>query len=152
MAAVVALAGFTARPANAHVSVAIGVGVGPAVVYAGPPPVCPYGYYPYAPYACAPYGYYGPEWFDDDVFIGAGPWFCGFYGQAFYGDGFDFDDPGWVYFHDRDGWRYFHDGDRWRDFRGYGERGYRDRDGRWQDFRYGDHRDFRGGDGWRSFR
>ncbi|HTZ76137.1 MAG TPA: hypothetical protein VMB47_19640 [Candidatus Aquilonibacter sp.] len=43
----------------------------------GPPPDCPYGYYDYAPYACAPYGYYGPEWFSGGVFIGAGPWFHG---------------------------------------------------------------------------
>jgi hypothetical protein len=43
----------------------------------GAPPVCPYGYYDYAPYACAPYGYYGPEWFSGGVFIGAGPWFHG---------------------------------------------------------------------------
>ncbi len=43
----------------------------------GAAPVCPYGYYDYAPYACAPYGYYGPEWFVDGVFIGAGPWFHG---------------------------------------------------------------------------
>jgi hypothetical protein len=43
----------------------------------GPAPVCPYGYYDYAPYACAPYGYYGPEWFSGGVFIGAGPWFHG---------------------------------------------------------------------------
>ena len=40
-------------------------------------PMCPYGYYDYAPYACAPYGYYGPEWFTGDVFLGAGPWFHG---------------------------------------------------------------------------
>ena len=40
-------------------------------------PACPYGYYDYAPYACAPYGYYGPEWFGGGVFIGAGPWFHG---------------------------------------------------------------------------
>jgi hypothetical protein len=40
-------------------------------------PACPYGYYDYAPYACAPYGYYGPEWFLGGVFIGAGPWFHG---------------------------------------------------------------------------
>ncbi len=40
-------------------------------------PVCPYGYYDYAPYPCAPYGYYGPEWFSGGVFIGAGPWFHG---------------------------------------------------------------------------
>jgi len=25
----------------------------------GPPPVCPYGYFSYYPYACAPYGYWG---------------------------------------------------------------------------------------------
>ena len=40
----------------------------------GPPPVCPYGYYSYYPYACAPYGYYGPSWFSGGVFIGVGPW------------------------------------------------------------------------------
>lgn len=43
----------------------------------GPAPACPYGYFDYAPYACAPYGYYGPGWFSDGVFIGAGPWFHG---------------------------------------------------------------------------
>ncbi len=43
----------------------------------GPEPVCPYGYYDYAPYPCAPAGYYGPEWFVNGVFIGAGPWFHG---------------------------------------------------------------------------
>jgi hypothetical protein len=50
----------------AQVSVGIGVA-----------PVCPYGYYDYAPYNCAPYGFYGPEWFSGGVFIGAGPWFHG---------------------------------------------------------------------------
>src|SRR6201996_1558965 len=49
----------------------------------GAPPVCPYGYYDFAPYDCAPYGYYGPEWFNGGVFIGAGPWFHG--GPHFYG-------------------------------------------------------------------
>lgn len=51
----------------------------------GAPPSCPYGYYDYAPYACAPYGYYGPEWFVGGVFVGAGPWFHGpasFHGQV----------------------------------------------------------------------
>jgi hypothetical protein len=43
----------------------------------GTPPPCPYGYYDYAPYSCAPYGYYGPQWFLNGVFIGAGPWFHG---------------------------------------------------------------------------
>jgi hypothetical protein len=49
----------------------------------GPQPVCPYGYFDYPPYNCAPYGYYGPEWFTNGVFIGAGPWFHGPHG--FYG-------------------------------------------------------------------
>src|ERR1700689_5692981 len=40
-------------------------------------PDCPYGYFDYPPYSCAPYGYYGPEWFVDGAFIGAGPWFKG---------------------------------------------------------------------------
>lgn len=53
---------------NAQVSIGIDIGA---------PPDCPYGYYDYAPYACAPYGYYGPEWFSGGVFIGAGPWFHG---------------------------------------------------------------------------
>ncbi len=52
--------------APAQVSINIGV-----------PPVCPYGYFDYAPYPCAPYGYYGPDWFVGGVFIGAGPWFHG---------------------------------------------------------------------------
>lgn len=62
----------------------VGITVGPA--YVGPPPVCPYGYYGYYPYACAPYGYYGPSWFSGGIFIGAGPWFHGFYGgRGYYG-------------------------------------------------------------------
>jgi hypothetical protein len=40
-------------------------------------PECPYGYYDTAPYNCAPSGYYGPQWFDGEAFIGAGPWFHG---------------------------------------------------------------------------
>jgi hypothetical protein len=52
--------------AKAQVAVSVGVA-----------PVCPYGYYDYAPYQCAPAGYYGPEWFNGGVFIGAGPWFHG---------------------------------------------------------------------------
>jgi hypothetical protein len=62
-----------ARSAPAQVSVNIGVA-----------PVCPYGYFDYAPYNCAPYGYYGPEWFTGGIFIGAGPWFHG--PQGFHGN------------------------------------------------------------------
>ncbi len=52
--------------ADAQVSIDIGLA-----------PDCPYGYYDVAPYSCAPAGYYGPEWFNGDVFLGAGPWFHG---------------------------------------------------------------------------
>lgn len=64
----------TGRHATAQVSVSIGA-----------PPDCPYGYYEVPPYNCAPDGYYGPEWFVNGVFIGAGPWFHGpehFYGHV----------------------------------------------------------------------
>ena len=40
----------------------------------GPPPNCSYGYYGYAPYACAPMGYYGPGYFYNGIFLGMGPW------------------------------------------------------------------------------
>jgi hypothetical protein len=72
---------------SAHAQrIVVGVGVGPG--YYGPAPVCAYGYYDYYPYACAPYGYYGPSWFYNGVFIGAGPWRHGFYGRpGFYGRG-----------------------------------------------------------------
>jgi hypothetical protein len=55
-----------ARVAPAQISINFGV-----------EPVCPYGYFDYAPYDCAPYGYYGPDWFVNGVFIGAGRWFHG---------------------------------------------------------------------------
>jgi len=55
---------------SASAQISIGVGIGPA-------PICPYGYFSYPPYDCAPYGYYGPDWFNDGIFIGAGPWFHG---------------------------------------------------------------------------
>ncbi len=56
----------TVPKAEAQVSVSIGVA-----------PDCPYGYYDAGPYDCAPTGYYGPEWFTDGTFVGAGPWFHG---------------------------------------------------------------------------
>lgn len=57
-------------PQKANAQVSIGINIGPA-------PVCPYGYFNYAPYSCAPFGYYGPQWFTSGMFIGAGPWFSG---------------------------------------------------------------------------
>ena len=63
--AAIVVAGACNR-ANAQVTINIGVA-----------PVCPYGYFNYAPYSCAPFGYYGPQWFVGGVFLGAGPWFHG---------------------------------------------------------------------------
>jgi hypothetical protein len=67
LAAVTGSCFLTLAPqAGAQISVSLGVA-----------PQCPYGYYDAAPYGCAPSGYYGPEWFSGNVFIGAGPWFHG---------------------------------------------------------------------------
>lgn len=54
-----------APSAKAQVSVGINLGA---------PPVCQWGYYNYAPYACAPYGFYGPGYFYNGIFLGVGPW------------------------------------------------------------------------------
>jgi hypothetical protein len=59
---------FAATSPKAEAQVSVNIGVAPD---------CPYGYYDVAPYYCAPAGYYGPEWFNGGVFIGAGPWFHG---------------------------------------------------------------------------
>jgi hypothetical protein len=69
LAAIAAVSLLLAAP-SARAQVSFGVQI-------GGPPVCPYGYFDYAPYNCAPFGYYGPEWFHDGIFIGAGPWFHG---------------------------------------------------------------------------
>ena len=60
--------GFTAAVPKAEAQVNINIGAAPD---------CPYGYYDEAPYNCAPSGYYGPEWFNGEAFIGVGPWFHG---------------------------------------------------------------------------
>jgi hypothetical protein len=59
---------FMVSAPNTQAQVGVNIGVAPE---------CPYGYYDVAPYSCAPSGYYGPEWFTGDIFIGAGPWFHG---------------------------------------------------------------------------
>ena len=68
LSAIAAAAFLPGRVAPSQISVGIGLGGAP---------VCPYGYFDYAPYDCAPYGYYGPDWFVGGVFLGAGPWFHG---------------------------------------------------------------------------
>jgi len=66
----VAASCYAASVPNAEAAVGVNIDIGVA-------PDCPYGYYDATPYRCAPSGYYGPEWFSGDVFIGAGPWFHG---------------------------------------------------------------------------
>src|SRR3981189_1974427 len=92
--ALLAVGMFAASYSQAPVSVGVGIGGGfyEDYGYYGQPPVCTYGYYDYAPYACAPYGYWGPDYFVNGVFIGVGPWFGyyggrGYYGRGYYGRG-----------------------------------------------------------------
>lgn len=66
----VAVAGGSFAAMSQRVEAQVSINIGAA-------PECPYGYYDVAPYSCAPSGYYGPEWFNGEVFIGAGPWFHG---------------------------------------------------------------------------
>jgi len=92
--ALLALLALPVAYSQAEVRVGVGIGFGG---YVTGPPVCAYGYYPSYPYACAPYGYYGPSWFVNGIFIGAGPWYHGWghpywgrgYGRGFYGRGFE---------------------------------------------------------------
>jgi hypothetical protein len=86
------LAALMIPMAYSQAQVSVGVGIGGPGYIAGPP-ACAYGYYDYYPYACAPYGYYGPEFFVNGFFIGAGPWFhwghpAGFWGRGYVGRGF----------------------------------------------------------------
>lgn len=101
---------------QAQVRVGIGVAVGPG--YAAGPPVCAYGYYNYYPYACAPYGFYGPDYFVDGVFVGAGPWYhwghpAWFWNRGFVGRGWDHDGwrhEGWDHGWNRGGWDHQREG------------------------------------------
>ena len=77
------LAGLAMAPA-AQAQIEINIG--------GAPPSCAYGYYGYAPYACAPMGYYGPGYFYNGIFLGMGPW------------------GGWGYSHGWGGHRFVNDG------------------------------------------
>ena len=58
------------------------------IIDIGPPPDCSYGYYDYAPYACAPYGFYGPGYFYGGIFLGMGPWSGWGYGHGWGGHRF----------------------------------------------------------------
>ncbi len=94
---------FILLPAPAaHAQLSFGVQIGGGYPEVPPgPPMCAYGYYSYPPYACAPMGYYGPQWFNGGVFLGAGPWL-----HRGWGDGDGWRGGGWG----GDGWR----GGGWR--------------------------------------
>ena len=68
--ALTAVAAIALAPGAPKAAAQVTVNIGAA-------PDCPYGYYDYAPYNCVPDGYYGSEWFNGGIFIGAGPWFHG---------------------------------------------------------------------------
>src|SRR5580692_4243890 len=74
------LAGLAMAPA-APAQIVVGVGI-------GIPPVCSYGYYDYAPYACSPMGFYGPGYFYNGIFLGMGPWAGWGYGHGWGGHRF----------------------------------------------------------------
>jgi len=81
--ALLALGSVGALAPAANAQVVIGVGI---------QPVCSYGYYDYAPYACAPVGFYGSGYFYNGIFLGMGPW------------------AGWGYGHGWGGHRFVNDG------------------------------------------
>jgi hypothetical protein len=62
-----------APKADAQVSLSVQIGA---------PPVCPYGYYEFAPYSCAPPNFYGPGYFYNGIFLGVGPWANWGYGHG----------------------------------------------------------------------
>lgn len=145
---------FLAPAPEAGAQVSFNVQIG------APPPVCPYGYYDYAPYACAPMGYYGPGYFYNGIFIGVGPWAYwgyrhGWGPNRFYGPGGgrylyypDHRRP-WAYreYYYRPG--YFHDDGGWHRGHAYGHYKHDDRyDRGWRGDRgdHGDHGDYDRGD------
>ena len=147
-----ALVGLLALPlaySQAEVRFGVGIGFGPG--YVSGPPACAYGYYSDYPYTCAPYGFYGPSYFVNGIFIGAGPWYHeyerpyygrsyysrpyygrSYYGHSYYGRSYSdrrFDDRRYEG-RDRDDHRSYDGRGRDRDFHGNGFRGGDSRGGR----------------------
>ena len=138
-----AVLALPALHSQAQVSIGVGIHIGPDYGFYHAPPVCEWGFYPDYPFGCAPYGYYGPEWFVDGVFIGAGPWNDFYYARPAYYRPYYFRSVWYVNrFHDRDRF-VFRDHDR-----GFGE--FRGREFREHDFdrgrRFQEAREFRGRD------
>jgi hypothetical protein len=147
---------FLALPAlhsQAQVAIRVGVNIGPSYGVYHAPPVCEWGFYPTYPFGCASYGYYGPEWFTDGVFIGAGPWYNFYYVRPAYYRPYYFRSVWYGHrFHDRDRFFFrdarFHDHDR--GFRRFREHEFREHDfDRGRRFDHG--HDFDRGRGGREF-
>jgi hypothetical protein len=126
--------------AYSQAEVRFSIGFGPG--YVAGPPSCAYGYYSDYPYTCAPYGYYGPSYFVNGIFIGAGPWYHGYsrsyyanpyYGRSYYGPSY----YGRSYYS-----RSYND-------RRYNDRRYEDR--RYEDRGWNQRRDYNGRDRDRDF-
>lgn len=129
LALLLAVLALPALHSQAQVAIGVGINIGPNYGVYHEPPVCEWGFYPTYPFGCAPYGYYGPEWFVDGVFIGAGPWYNFYYVRPVYyrpyyfrslwyphrfydRDRFVVRDTRFHDFHDHDrGFREFHDHD-----------------------------------------
>jgi len=135
--------------AQAQVSIGVGINLGPNYGVYHAPPVCEWGFYPTYPFGCAPYGYYGPEWFADGVFIGAGPWQNFYYVRPAYYRPYYVRSVWYVNrFHDRDRF-FFRDHDRGL-HRGFREHEFREHEFREHDFdrgrRFHEAREFHGHD------
>jgi hypothetical protein len=151
LAFLLALLALPAVHSQAQVSIGVGIHIGPDYGIYHAPPVCEWGFYPAYPFGCAPYGYYGPEWFVDGVFIGAGPWYRFYYVRPAYYRPYYFRSAFYVHrFHDRDRFIFrdqrFHD----RGFRSFREHEFREHEFREHDFdrghRFREAREFRGRD------
>ena len=128
---------------QAQVAIGVGINIGPSYGVYHAPPVCEWGFYPTYPFGCAPYGYYGPEWFVDGVFIGAGPWHNFYYARPAYYRPYYFRSVWYV--------NRFHDRDRFvvrdRGFRSFREHEFREHEFREHEFdrgrRFREAREFR---------
>ena len=119
LALLLAVLALPALHSQAQVAIGVGINIGPNYGVYHAPPVCEWGFYPTYPFGCAPYGYYGPEWFVDGVFIGAGPWNNFYYVRPVYYRPYYFRSVWYPHrFHDRD--RFFVRDERFHD-RGFRE-------------------------------
>ncbi len=128
LALLLAVLAVPALHSQAQVAIGVGINIGPNYGVYHAPPVCEWGFYPTYPFGCAPYGYYGPEWFVNGVFIGAGPWYNFYRVRPVYYRPYYFRSVWYPHrFYDRD--RFVVRGTRFHDFHDH-DRGFREFHGR----------------------